>query len=149
MRAMHRRCALALIALSGVGFLAIGCGGATSTLHTLGTPTGKGDVQLDVENKSGSIVNNLYLAPTDKVRAAPRSAFQSGEPAQAELWGEDRLASGLAVGAKARVPIPAPGRYDVRVLDREGNEQHIGGLKLAAGGRYVLELGSGSWRQAR
>jgi hypothetical protein len=148
MNRLNRRAAVSGLVGLGLG-LANGCGGASSTLHTLGTPSGSGEVQFEVENKSGAIVNNLFFAPTEKVRAAPRAAFESGNPAQAELWGADLLGSGLAVGDKRRIPVPGPGRYDVRVLDREGHEQLIGGLKLAAGGRYVLELGSGSWRSAR
>ena len=61
----------------------------------------------------------------------------------------DRLKSGLESGGKVRVTIPKPGSYDVRAVDRDGREQHVANLRLAAGGRYVLELEEGGWRAPR
>src|SRR5688500_6210927 len=90
------------------------CGGSTSTLHTLGTPSGS-DIRFDVENKTSAVINNLYIAPTAKVKAAPRSAFEPG-PDQASLWGDELLSSGLEVGGKVSVKVPGAGGYDVRVV---------------------------------
>jgi hypothetical protein len=45
--------------------------------------------------------------------------------------------------------VSEPGRWDVRVVDRDQRYQHIAGLKVGAGGRYILELGDGGWRVNR
>jgi hypothetical protein len=34
----------------------------------------------------------------------------------------------------------------VRAVDRNRRYQHITGLRLGAGGRYILELNDGGWR---
>lgn len=129
---------------------ALGCGGgAPSRLHTLGKPSGQGEIDFQVENRTAAVVNNLYLADSDKVRGASREALTPGTPEQAALWGEDLLRSGLESGGKLRVAIPKPGRYDVRAVDRDGREQHVANLRLTAGGRYVLELEEGGWRAKR
>jgi hypothetical protein len=100
-----------------------------------------------VHNRTETIVNNLYLAGSAQVTAAGRKAFEAGSPEQAELWGSDLLRSGLEIGGKLPVPVSAPGRYDVRVVARDGErEQRVTGLRLEAGGRYVLELHEGGWR---
>jgi hypothetical protein len=123
------------------------CGGSQSTLHTLGIPKGKGPIDFAVENRTDVAVNNLYMVETSKVSAAGRKALQPGTPEQAALWGQDLLIqSALEPTGKQAIPVTAPGRYDVRAVDKDGREQHVAGLKLAAGGRYVLELNEGGWR---
>lgn len=145
MAAMQRRPFLFACA-----WLALACGGgAPSRLHTLGKPTGSGEIDFQVENKSSAVVNNLYLAGTEQVRKAGRAALDPGTPEQAALWGQDLLKSGLEAGGKVPVRIRGPGRYDVRAVDRDGREQHVANLRLAAGGRYVLELEEGGWRAPR
>lgn len=123
-------------------------GGPPTRLRSLATPTGQGAVSLEVHNGSETVVNNLYLAPTAKVNAATREVRQDGSP---ELWGADLLTrSALEVGGKLQVPVPGPGSYDIRALSGDGRrEQHIGRLRLEAGGRYVLELGEAGWRPVR
>jgi hypothetical protein len=136
-----------LMATSTVLFL--GCAGSASTLRQLGEPKGTA-IDVQVENRTDAVINNLYLAPSSKVRAAPREAFEPGSAAQQRLWGEDLLvASGLEPGGRMPLGISAPGRYDVRVVDREGREQHLAGLQIRPGGRYVLELNDGGWRAPR
>ncbi|MCC6901597.1 MAG: hypothetical protein IT377_21680 [Polyangiaceae bacterium] len=130
--------------------LALGCGGGAPTrLHTLGKPSGKGEIELQVKNRSSAVVNALFLAESAKVASAPREALTPGTPEQAALWGQDLLKSGLETGGKLRVAVSGPGRWDVRAVDREGREQHVAGLRLTAGGRYVLELEDGGWRAPR
>lgn len=137
----------ALFALAG---LALGCGGgAPSRLHTLGKPSGKGDIDFAVENRTGAVVNNLYLTESARVRSAGRAAVEAGTPEQAALWGDDLLKSGLEPGGKIPVRVPGPGKYDLRAVDRDGREQHVANLRLVAGGRYVLELEEGGWRSKR
>ncbi|GMV16598.1 MAG: hypothetical protein AMXMBFR56_48220 [Polyangiaceae bacterium] len=143
MRGMQRRSVLLALALLGCG------GGAPSRLHTLGKPKGTGEVDFQVENRTSAIVNNLYVTESERVRSASREALQAGTAEQAALWGDDRLRSGLESGGKVRVTIPKPGSYDVRAVDRDGREQHVANLRLAAGGRYVLELEEGGWRAPR
>jgi hypothetical protein len=143
---MHRRTVLWSLAL-----VSLGCASSPpSRLHTLGKPSGSGEIELSVENRGSAIVNNLFVATTRKVKAAPRPAFEEGTPEQAALWGEDLLrSSGLEPGGKLRVPVPGPGRYDFRAVDRDGRWQHVAGLSLKAGGRYVLELGDAGWRSPK
>ncbi len=125
-------------------------GGPTSRLKTLGTPSGDGPIQFEVKNGSETIVNNLFLAKSAAVERAGRKAFENESPEQAVLWGKDQLVkSALEVGGSVRVAIPEPGSWDVRAVARDGREQHIGGLGLRAGGRYVLELGEGGWHPAQ
>lgn len=128
--------------------LCLGCASSPpSRLHTLGTPSGSGPIDFAVQNRTGAAVNNLYLASTQRVRAASRDAFTEGSPEQAALWGEDLLVgSGLEPAGKIKIQIPGPGQYDVRAVDRSGRWQHIEGLRLRSGGRYVLELEDGGWR---
>jgi hypothetical protein len=142
---MRRRSLLLVLALTGAGC----AGGAPSRLVTLGTPSGRGEIDFRVENRSASVVNNLYLVESSRVAAAPREALLPGALEQSGLWGDDLLRSGLEVGGQLRVPVPAAGRYDVRVVDRNGREQHVAGLRLVAGGRYTLELEEGGWRAPR
>lgn len=121
---------------------AVACGSSQSTLHTLGIPKGKGPIQFEVENRTDSAVNNLYMVETAKVKAAGPDA-----EAQAALWRDDLLTqSALEPKGKMPLAVPGPGRYDVRAVAKDGREQHVAGLKLAAGGRYVLELNDGGWR---
>src|SRR5690242_16051318 len=94
--------------LVGIAFFAIACGGSQSTLHTLGIPKGKGPIQFEVENRTDSAVNNLYMVETAKVKAA-------GTAEQAALWRDDLLTqSALEPGGKMGLAVPGPGRYDVR-----------------------------------
>ncbi|HMR74616.1 MAG TPA: hypothetical protein PKD61_05880 [Polyangiaceae bacterium] len=140
---MKRRKLLGLCVL-----VALGCAsGPSSKLRSLGAPSGSGPVSFEVDNRTQTIVNNLYLAESARVKAAGRKAFEAGSPEQVELWGNDLLRSGLEIRGKVPVPISAPGRYDVRVVARDGErEQRVTGLRLEAGGRYVLELHEGGWR---
>lgn len=124
------------------------CGGPSSTLHTLHPPTGKGQVDFKVENRTDVVINNFYLAPTAELRAAHVEKLDPTSPQLDALWGPDRLpGSALEVGGRIRIAVPKPGRYDARALDRDGREQHIGSLRLGAGGKYVLELHEGGWRR--
>jgi len=122
------------------------CGGPSSTLHTLHPPTGQGNVDFQVENKTDVPINNFYLAPAARVRAAHVDNPDSTDAAAA--WGPDRLpGSALEVGGRVRVAVPEPGRYDARAVDRDGRYQHVGGLELGAGGKYILELHEGGCRR--
>src|SRR5437588_105343 len=73
--------------------------------------------------------------------------FESDSPQGAELWGPDLLShSALGAGDKMKVDVAEAGLWDVRALDRDNRYQHVTGLRLAAGGRYILELNNGGWR---
>jgi predicted nucleic acid-binding Zn-ribbon protein len=135
--------------LASFTVLFMACGGHASTLRQLGEPRGTA-IDFQVENRTDAVINNLYLARSADVRAAPRPAFDPGTAEQQQLWGEDLLVgSGLEAGGRMPLRIAAPGRYDIRIVDRDGREQHIAGLQIRAGGRYVLELNDGGWRAAR
>jgi hypothetical protein len=138
------RAGLALSLVAG----SIGCGGGTSRLITVKPPTGSGDVDFQVDNKSDAAVNNLYMAKTEAVNKA--SNLEPNSPAEAERWGEDRLkGAALARGTRQRITVSEPGRWDVRAVDRDGRYQHVSGLRIEAGGKYILELVDGGWRMAR
>ena len=134
---------LGLAAAFGLGIAAgTGCGGAPSRLVTVKSGTGEGPVQLEVKNLSDVPINNLYLARTEQVG----SELETDSPEGEKVWGTDLLTGAIARGERVPVPVPGPGRWDARALDRDGRYQHIAGLKLAAGGRYILELNEGGWR---
>ena len=141
------RAGLALVLTMGP---TLGCGGGTSTLVTVKSPTGSGDVDFQVENQSDVAVNNLYMAKTEAVNKALAANLEPNSPAEAELWGPDLLSgSSLARGVRQRVKVSEPGRWDVRAVDRDGRYQHVSGLRIGAGGKYILRLVDGSWRVDR
>lgn len=122
--------------------LAAGCGGAPTRLVTVKAGTGEGAIQLEVKNLTDVPINNFYLAPSDKV--SPQ--LDPDTPEGQSVWGADLLNNAIATGTRVPVPVAGPGRWDARVLDRDGRYQHVAALKLEAGGRYILELNEGGWR---
>jgi hypothetical protein len=143
----HRRPWLGLalfapLALAAGPALTLGCGGAPSRLVTVKTGTGDGSVQFEVKNLTDVPINNLYLARTENL---PQQIDYSS-PESEGLWGGDLLANAIQVGQRVPVAVQSPGRWDARVVDRDGRYQHVAGLKLQAGGRYILELNEGGWR---
>lgn len=134
----------ALLATSALVSLAFGsgCGGAPTRLVTVKTGTGEGAVQLEVKNLTDVPINNLYLAKTDQV--GPE--LDPDSPQGQAVWGPDLLSGAIAMGSRVPVNVAGPGRWDARALDRDGRYQHVAGLKLEAGGRYILELNENGWR---
>jgi hypothetical protein len=120
----------------------VGCGGAPTRLVTVKTGTGQGPIQLEVKNLTDVGINNLYLAKTESIP----EQIDNDSPEAQNLWGGDLLAGAIAKGQRAPVVVPGPGRWDARAVDRDGRYQHVAGLKLEAGGRYILELNEGGWR---
>jgi hypothetical protein len=121
------------------------CGGPNSRLVTVRTSNGSGAVDLSVKNSSDRPINALYIAKTERVNAAGQD-LDYGSPQGVAIWGPDLLThSGIGVGQRIQVDVP-PGTWDVRALDRGRRYQHITGLRLGAGGRYILELNDGGWR---
>jgi len=138
---LGRRCAL----LSLLFALLPACGGANSRLVTVHASSGSGAVDFTVKNLSDSAINSLYLAKTERVTAAGQD-LDYNSPQGADLWGPDLLThSGIGEGHSVQLDVP-PGTYDVRALDRHSRYQHVTGLRLGAGGRYILELNDGGWR---
>jgi hypothetical protein len=119
-----------------------GCGGAPTRLVTVKTGTGQGAIQLEVKNLTDVPINNLYLAKTESVP----EQIDNDSPEAQNLWGGDLLAGAIGMGQRVPVVVPGPGRWDARAVDRDGRYQHVAGLKLEAGGRYILELNEGGWR---
>lgn len=128
-----------LLAALGVGS---GCGGAPTRLVTVKSGTGEGAIQLEVKNLTDVPINNFYLARTERVP----EQVDKGAPEGEALWGVDLLTGAISSGTRVPIPVPGPGRWDARALDRDGRYQHIAGLKLQAGGRYILELNESGWR---
>ena len=142
---MLRRHVLILLLTSAALAGTSACGGPSSSLRTVKSPTGSGAVEFSVQNGTDVVINNIYVAETNAVRAAGRITPSS--PEEAELWGNDRLVgSGLEVGGSVKVEL-RPGAYDFRILDRDSREQRITHVRVGAGGKYVLELGEGGWRR--
>jgi hypothetical protein len=136
---------LRALAVSTIAVWLMGCG-ASTTLVTVHSATGKGAIALEVENDAGVALNNLYLAQTDVVRRADPSHLEPGSSEEARVWGDDLLDRGaLPEGSRMQVPVQSPGRWDIRALDRNGRYQHIQGLKLGAGGKYLMKLGTDTW----
>jgi hypothetical protein len=128
----------ALVALA----FGTGCGGAPTRLVTVKSGTGEGAIQLEVKNLTDVPINNLYLAKTDQV--GPQ--LDPDSPEGQSVWGVDLLTGAIATGSRVPVNVAGPGRWDARALDRDGRYQHVAGLKLEAGGRYILELNESGWR---
>ena len=140
----RRSVGLALGSLGMAVLLAgtVGCGGAPTRLVTVKAGSGDGAVQLEVKKLTDVPINSLYLAKTDQVP----EQLDNDSPESQRLWGTDLLTSAIPRGERVPVPVPEPGRWDVRAVDRDGRYQHVAGLKLAGGGRYILELNESGWR---
>jgi hypothetical protein len=122
------------------------CGGPNSRLVTVRTSSGSGAVDFSVKNVSDAPINSLYIAKTERVNAAGQN-LDDDSPEGVALWGPDLLThSGIGTGQSVQLDVP-PGTWDVRALDRHQRYQHIAGLRLGAGGRYILELSDGGWRK--
>jgi hypothetical protein len=132
---------LALLSFLAVASVA-GCGGAPTRLVTVKSGGKEGPIQLEVKNLTDVGINNFYLAKTDSVP----ELIDHDSPDGQNIWGTDLLTGAIAKGERVPVAVPGPGRWDARALDRDGRYQHVAGLKLEAGGRYILELNEGSWR---
>jgi len=122
-----------------------GCGGAPTRLVTVKSGTGEGAIQLEVKNLTDVAINNLYLAKTDRV--GPE--LDPDSPQGQEVWGPDLLPNAIPRGERVPVPVAGPGRWDARAVDKDRRYQHVAGLKLEAGGRYILELNDGGWRVSK
>ena len=129
---------LAVTLVAGVA----GCGGAPTRLVTVKSGTGQGAIELEVKNLTSVPINNLYLAKSETV---PQQ-LDDNSPEGQNIWGGDLLAGAIGMGQRVPVMVAGPGRWDARALDRDGRYQHVGGLKLDAGGHYILELNDGGWR---
>jgi hypothetical protein len=144
MRPIHR----IVLALASIAMVLAACGGSVSVLHAKGKPTGSGLAFVTVLNSSGTTIDKLFVAKTEVVDKAKAARVDPGSADDLALWGEDELDKyGLDEGKAYDLKF-AEGRYDVLVFDKGGREQLVKGLKLKAGGRYVLEIGSG-WAMGR
>jgi hypothetical protein len=114
-------------------------------LITVRAGNGSGAPEFTVKNASDASINALYIAKTERVDAAGQNLDYDSPQGEA-LWGSDLLThSGIAAGHSVQVDVP-PGTWDVRVLDTRKRYQHVTGLRLGAGGHYILELNDGGWR---
>jgi hypothetical protein len=121
------------------------CGGGASRLLTVRPGTGSGSVDFQVKNLTDVGINTFQLAKTERLTAAG-GRVDPNTPEGDALWGPDLLGAAIPIGKSQPVTVSSPGRGDARATDRDGREQLITGLNLAAGGKYVLELHDGGWR---
>ncbi len=137
-----RRLALLSLFVAALG----ACGGPNSRLVTVRSATGSGAVDFAVKNATSVPINSLYLAKTERVNAAGQALDDDSQRGQ-ELWGPDLLAhAAIGRGQRLQLEVSEPGTWDARALDRDGRYQHVTGLHLGAGGRYILELNDAGWR---
>jgi hypothetical protein len=133
---------LGTVALAGLVFGSVACGGEPTRLVTVKAGTGDGPILLEVKNLTSVGINNFYLARTESVS----DNLDANSPEGQNVWGADLLGGAIPKGVRVPVAVPGAGRWDARATDRDGRFQHISGLKLQAGGRYILELNDGGWR---
>jgi len=132
--------------LLGLCLTLAGCGGESSKLVTVRSGTGSGPVDFAVKNSTDVAINSLFMAKTEVVQKNDPGRLDPNSPQGQEVWGADLISAAIRVGERVPIRVREPGRWDVRATDRDGREQHIAGLKLDAGGRYILELHEGGWR---
>jgi hypothetical protein len=136
-----RRGALLFLALALTA-----CGGPTTRLVTVKTGEGSGKIEFSVKNLSDAPLNTFFMATTDRIEAAGGNILDPDSPEGSAAWGPDLLGRAVPTGSSERVPVPAPGLWEARAVDRDGREQRITRLKLRAGGTYILELYESGWR---
>jgi hypothetical protein len=137
-----------LLAAALISCVAIACGGgAISVLHAKGRSSSSA-AAVTVSNTSGATIDHLFIAKTEAVDKARQAGVAPGSPEDSDLWGEDQLGS-ADLSENSVFPISLPeGRYDVLVVDKDRREELVKGLKLAAGRKYVLDVGT-DWQLAR
>jgi hypothetical protein len=126
--------------------LVLGCGGTATRLVTVKSGTGSGPIDFSVKNLTDVPINTFYLAKTERVEASGKERVDPNSPEGDDLWGPDLSGHAIPVGESQPIRVPSPGNWDARAVDRDGREQLVTRLKLAAGGKYILELYEGNWR---
>jgi hypothetical protein len=139
-----RRSALLFLAVSAISLGA--CGGPSTRLVTVQAGKGSGKIEFSVKNLSDTPLNTFFMAKTERIDAAGGNTLDPDSPEGDTAWGPDLLGRGVPTGASERIPVPEPGLWEARAVDRDGREQRITRLKLQAGGTYILELYEGGWR---
>lgn len=129
-----------------VGLISVACGGPATRLVTVKTGTGQGAIDFSVKNLTDVPINTFYLAKTERVEATGKNRVDPNTPEGEALWGPDLSGQAIGVGRSQPITVPSPGHWDARAVDRDGREQLITKLHLAAGGKYILELYEGNWR---
>ena len=132
--------------LFALGLSVLACGGESSRLVTVRSGTGTGSVDFAVKNATEVGINSVFMAKTELVEKNDPGRIERSSPKGQEVWGGDLISAAIPVGERVPIPVKEPGRWDLLAVDRDGREQHIAGLKLEAGGRYILELYETSWR---
>jgi hypothetical protein len=129
---------------------AAGCaGGTASVLHAKGLPKGDGPARMEVKNSSGVSIQKLFVAKTEAVDRARTKGVAPDSAEDAAVFGDDQLGNAALVHGHTLPALELPaGSYDVIVVDPDQREQLVKALRLQAGGRYTLEIGS-KWSQAR
>src|SRR5689334_17328 len=115
--------------------LGLGCGtGPNTRLVTVRPGGGTGSVEFEVKNDCDVPINSIFFQQT----ALVKTQLKFDSPEGSHVWGSDVLNHAIPPGIRMKVDVPEPGVWDVRASDRDGRYQHITGLKLNAGGRFIL-----------
>jgi hypothetical protein len=129
-----------------IAVVALGCGGPATRLVTVKAGQGAGAIDFSVKNLTDVPINTFYLAKTERVTATGQNRVDPNTPEGDALWGPDLSGQAIPVGQSQPIKVPSPGNWDARAVDRDGREQLVTHLHLAAGGKYILELYEGNWR---
>ena len=148
MRCRRHLWSLSLLSMPWLAWLTSACGGPETKLITLRPPGSQAELTLIVRNRSDAVIDGFYLAKTEKVRTAVGHT-ELGSVVEAETWGNDLLSAALQIDDEQQIRVRAAGNWDARPVDEAGRFQHIAGLRLKPGARYVLELHDDGWRQFR
>jgi hypothetical protein len=136
--------ALTRLAFGALFALSAACGPSTRLVTV--KSGGPGEIDFSVKNLTDVPVDYFYLATTDRINAAGGPKLDHNGPDGFEAWGPDLTDNGIGVGKTESIAVPKPGSWDARAVDGNGRDQFITGLKLKAGGKYVLELYESGWR---
>ena len=124
----------------------VACGGPSTRLVTVQPGKGQGKVEFSIKNLTDVPLNTFFMAKTERIDATGGNALDPDTPQGDAAWGPDLLDRAVPMGKSERIPVPEPGLWEARAVDRDGREQRITRLKLQAGGSYVLELYESGWR---
>jgi hypothetical protein len=90
---------------------------------------GDGTAQVVIVNNSNETIYRIFMSPSNQ-----------------RSWGPDQLGSNVLLrGNRFRLTNIAPGRWDIRIVDRSGNSKEFRRQTVRAGRVYTLNVTSSGW----